>query len=112
MAETRAMLSLFVAAALLYGSNSVRARARLGLLEQPVWIWGARFFACALVVHMFSSWRVLESATAAMLVSAVGLAAMSTAVTLVAPLWPRAFWGVVAISALAIPMLSLTWGGR
>jgi uncharacterized iron-regulated membrane protein len=87
------------------GSNTARD-------GRPAWTWGARVLACALLAWGVLSWSTFETGSAVALTIAVGLMSMNTAVTLLAPLWPRALWAAVALIALAIPMFSLAVAGR
>lgn len=107
MTETMAMLLLYLAAALMYGTDSHRNGARLRALATRTRVHIAQGVALAAVGLAGWLWQRMEPGPAAFLVVPVGLMVAATSVALLAPVWPRLVWSIAVASVPAIVLLAL-----
>jgi hypothetical protein len=107
MREAIAVLLLYIAVALVFGTWRVHGGARLALLDPPRRSRLARIIASGMVVGSGWLWRGVESGAAAVLVVFSGLMVGGTAVALLGPVAPRVVWGGALLAATALPLLVL-----
>lgn len=107
MAELTAIVALYLAAALLYATDRHRPRLAVEVALTASRIRAARIVAVAAVAAGIWRWRSVEQGPAAVLVAIAGLMGLATAIAVVAPIRPRAFWASAALTALAAPILLL-----
>jgi uncharacterized membrane protein len=105
--EASAVLLLYVAVVLLYGTARVQGRARLSVLEQTRRNWIARVTALGSAGLAAWLWGQAESGPAAALVAVVALMVMGGAVTLLGPVAPRLVWALALLAASVAPVLAL-----
>jgi hypothetical protein len=110
MTEANAVLLLYVAVALLYGTARANGRARVLLLDRSRRVTLTRALACGAVLGSGWLWRAVESGAAAALVVLTGLMVMGTVVTLLGPVAPRLVWALAVLAAVAVAVLVVMGG--
>jgi hypothetical protein len=107
MVEGAALLSFYLAFALVYGADSRRFPARRykptrGLLH------AMRAGALAALVTGVALWTWTQSLAAALLVALTALSIAATLFVLLAPLAPRALWSLAFACPLLVVVLTVT----
>lgn len=105
MRDASAVLLIYVAVALLYGTSRVRGRARLSALQQPVRRALARAAALSAVGAAMWRWSTAGSSLLAALFVLACLMTLASVVTLLGPVAPRAVWTLALVAAAAAPLL-------
>ncbi|WP_438040328.1 hypothetical protein [Sorangium sp. So ce128] len=109
MVETASVLSAYLAFALLHGARPERlpfgVAARLRARRE--WRASARVLAAAFFSLSVWLWSRAEAGAAAFLVPFATLLCAASAFVLLAPVWPRAVWGLAFLCPPAIAALSL-----
>jgi len=111
MLEAASVLSFFVAFALLHGAAPNRFPVKRSRPSRAV---PALMRAGALVATGggLASWTRTENTTAALLAALAALSVMATHFVLLAPLFPRAMWGLALACPLLIVALLALGGGH
>jgi hypothetical protein len=102
--EAVALSLLCVATALFYGADRPRGVARWPMLSRPH-CRAARVVAVALVVVAGLSWHASEPGAAAFFAVVLGLMSFGSLITLLAPVWPRLLWALLAVAVPLGPLI-------
>jgi hypothetical protein len=112
MLELVAILLLYVATVLHYGTTRLRGTVRFPALARPSRAALSRGAALVAVLGAGWLWSNGESSSAAVLVVLTGLMASLTVVTLLGPVAPRGLRLSAGIAAAAVPLILMCGGLR
>ncbi|MGK3998763.1 hypothetical protein [Sorangium sp. So ce1024] len=109
MVETASVLAAYFAFALLHAARPERIPFGVAsrLRGRRAWGVGARVLAVASFSLSVALWRLAEAGPAAFLVALTALLVAATLFVLLAPIWPRAVFGLAVLCPPAIAALSL-----
>ncbi|WP_437723836.1 hypothetical protein [Sorangium sp. So ce861] len=109
MVEIASLLSAYLAFALLHAARPERVPFDVAprLRGQRAWRVAARVLAAVSFALSVWLWRRTEAGPAAYLVPFAALLCAASLFVLLAPLWPRAAWGLALLSPPAVVALSL-----
>lgn len=109
MVETAALLSFYLAFALVHAADPRRSRVR-GSRPAPGLSRALRLAAVIQAIAGVALWTRAEGLAAALLVGVSALSTAATVVVLLAPLAPRLVWSVALVCPPAIVALLLAGG--
>ncbi|WP_437633789.1 hypothetical protein [Sorangium sp. So ce854] len=109
MVEAASVLAAYLAFALLHAARPERIPFGVAsrLRGRRAWGVGARVLAVASFSLSAALWSLAEAGPAALLVALTALLVAATLFVLLAPIWPRAVFGLAVLCPPAIAALSL-----